>query len=274
VAVVRIDAPDDERLADYRNIPDGELVTRRGLFVAEGRLTVRRLLEESRLRTRSVMVTDAAHAGLDATLAARPDVPVYRVPQAVMDAVAGFNIHRGCLAVGERPAARSWEDLASNARTVVVLEQVGNADNVGGIFRNAVALGADAVLLGPGCADPLYRKAIRTSMGAALLMPFADAAPWPGMLTGLRARGFAVVALTTSAAALLLREAMSRLDGRPAALVLGHEGDGLTNEALDACELHARIPMTLLDSLNVASAAAIALYELGQAGVAVRGGRL
>ena len=260
--VIPIDCANDERLADYRNIPDAELVERRGLFVAEGRLVVRRLLQESPLVARSVMVTDAAAASLGDAADARPDLPVYRVPQAVMDGVAGFNIHRGCLAIGERPPVTAWPALLPGARTVIVIERIGNADNVGGIFRNAMAFGAEAVLLGPACADPLYRKAIRTSMGAALLVPFARAAPWPDALRQLQALGFAVVALTPSADAAPLRHVAAALTGRPIAIVLGHEGEGLTSEALRACDRHARIRMRGFDSLNVACAAAIALYEV------------
>ena len=256
-----IEAEDDQRLADYRNIPDPELVGRRGLFVAEGRLVVRRLLEESRLVARSVMVTGAALASIADALATRPNLPVYRVSQAMMDGVTGFNIHRGCLAIGERPADTPWSAVVTGARTILVLEGIGNPDNVGGIFRNAVAFGVDAVLLGPACADPLYRKAIRTSMGAALLVPFASAEPWPNALRQLQALGFVVVALTPSADARLLHDVAAQCADRPIAIVLGHEGEGLTTEALEACEHRARIPMAGCDSLNVASAAAIALYE-------------
>ena len=273
--VLTIDAADDARLADYQNIPDAALVERRGLFVAEGRLVVRRLLEESRLVARSVMVTDAAFASIADALAARPELPVYRVSQTVMNGVTGFNIHRGCLAMGERPADAPWTVIAGRARTILVLERIANPDNVGGIFRNAIAFGVDAVLLGPACADPLYRKAIRTSMGAALLVPFANAEPWPDALRQLQSLGFAVVALTPSADAPLLHQVVARCADRrvpsgaegPIAVVLGHEGEGLTAEALEACEHRARIPMGLgraatFDSLNVAVAAAIALYEL------------
>jgi tRNA G18 (ribose-2'-O)-methylase SpoU len=236
VPVITVDAADDERIADYRNIPDADLVERRAIFIAEGRLVVTRLLEHSRLVARSLMVTDAALASIAPMLAGRPDLPVYRVAQPVMDQVAGFNIHRGCLAIGERPPRARWNDVVAGARTVLVLERVGNADNVGGMFRNALALGADAVLLGPACADPLYRKAIRTSMGAALLVPFADAEPWPDALRQLRHDGFAVIALTPSPAAPLLHDAVARVNGRRTALVVGHEGEGLTTDALDACE--------------------------------------
>lgn len=260
---VTVDDPRDTRLDDYRNVPDAELVERRGLFVAEGRLVVRRLLAESPLATRSVMVTGTARALLDTVFATRPELPVYVVPQALMNGITGFNIHRGCLAIGERPRPGHWRDVTSGATTIVVLERVANADNIGGVFRNAEAFGAGAVLLDPVSTDPLYRKAIRTSMGAALLVPFARADPWPSALHALRGAGFALVAMTLSVTAATLRECAVELRGRRLAIVLGHEGDGLSAAALDACDYHARIPMASgVDSLNVSSAAAIALYEL------------
>jgi tRNA G18 (ribose-2'-O)-methylase SpoU len=204
-------------------------------------------------------------------LRARPDVPVYVVPPAVMTRVTGFNMHRGCLAAGERPRPAVWTDLVGcggfrlkpEARTLVVLERVANADNVGGVFRNAAALGASAVLLDAASVDPLYRKAIRTSMGAALAVPFARAEPWPDALRTLAGRGFSTVALTPAPAARPLADVIDAIGGtRPVALVLGHEGDGLTPAALDACTHRARIPIGPgVESLNVAAAAAVALYE-------------
>ncbi|MBI3048921.1 MAG: RNA methyltransferase [Acidobacteria bacterium] len=262
VPVITIGDATDRRLDDYRNVPDSELLRRRGLFVAEGRLVVRRLLAERRFLTRSVMVTEAARASLDDVLGARPDVPVYVVPLAVMNGITGFNIHRGCLAIGERPQPTPWTDVVSGARTVVVLERVANADNIGGVFRNAAAFGAGAVLLDAASTDPLYRKSIRTSMGAALTVPFARAEPWPGVLLELGGCGFATVALTPASSAPPIDESMKRLARQPVALVLGHEGEGLTDGALDSCSHRARIPMAPhIDSLNVASAAAVALYE-------------
>ena len=223
---------------------------------------VRRLLTESTLVARSVMLTDTARESMMDVIALRPDVPVYVVPDTVMDGVAGFRVHRGCLAIGEYPSARSWQDVIVVARTVVVLERIANADNVGGIFRCAAAFGVDAVLLDSDTTDPLYRKAIRTSMGAALVVPFARAEHWPAALGELRARGFAVVAMTPAHSAPELNTTATAVADRPIALVLGHEGDGLSGPALAACEFHARIRVTsTVDSLNVAAAAAIALYE-------------
>ena len=263
--IVRVDEPDDPRLAPYRNLPDHRLLTDQGLFMAEGRLVVRRLIEGQRLATRSIMVTDAALVPLRDLLATRPELPVYLVPQAVMNGVTGFNLHRGCLALGERPSQCHWQDLVNQARRVVALERVGDADNVGSVFRSAAAFGVDAVLLEQGCTDPLYRKAIRTSMGAALTIPFAAVEPWPDALRVLAGNGWATLAMTPSARAQTLASIVPAITTRQVVLVMGHEGDGVSAETLDACTHHARIPMSGgVDSLNVAVATAIALYELSR----------
>lgn len=265
--VASIDDPKDPRLEDYRNVPDPELIRRGGIFIAEGRLVVRRLLTDSPLATRSVMVTEPARESLADVVATRPNLPVYLVPPAVMNGITGFNIHRGCLAIGERAPEASWQEIVAGAGVIVVLERVANADNVGGVFRNAAAFGAAGVLLDSVSTDPLYRKAIRTSMGAALVVPFARAEPWPGVLHELGERGFATVAMTPAPWAAPIRRAVDASGQRPVALVVGHEGEGLSRAALDACECHARIPIVSdVDSLNVATAAAIGLYEFRRAG--------
>ena len=270
MAIVRIDDTNDQRLGDYRNIPDRDLLARRGIFVAEGRLVVRRLLE-SPWPTRSVMVTDTAVASIRDLLDRRPTLSVYCVPQSVMNSVVGFDIHRGCLAIGERGSARAWQEVAADARRMVALEAVGNADNVGAVFRASAAFGGDAVLLGPSSVDPLYRKALRTSMGAVLTVPFARAEPWPAALHDLRKGGVALVGLTPSPASRPIREVVADIGSTPVVLVFGHEGDGVTADALAACTHHARIPITeAVDSLNVATAAAIALYELTRTDAVVR----
>jgi tRNA G18 (ribose-2'-O)-methylase SpoU len=263
--VVPVDDPDDPRIADYRNIPDPALLNERRLFAAEGRHVVRRLLAARRLVARSVMVTAPALAALAGDI--DPDaVTVFLVPQAVMNTVAGFNIHRGCLAIGERGEPLEWRSVARHARRLVILERVANADNIGAIFRHAAAFDADAVLLGPGCTDPLYRKSIRTSMAAALTVPFAHATPWPDALRELRADGFFIVGLSPCPAAPAIRDTAGTV-GRPVAVVAGHEGDGLTREAIEACDTLARIPISeSVDSLNVATAVAITLYELSTTG--------
>ena len=268
--VLSIDDAGDPRLADYIGIPDPQLARARGVFVAEGRLVVRRLLA-SRFVTRSVMVTPTALDAVATELGDRNDLPVFVVPPTVMNAVAGFNIHRGCLAIGERPAPVAWDDLAGVRRgppaadVLVALEHVGNADNVGATFRAAAAFAAGGVLLDDGCADPLYRKAIRTSMGAALHVPFATEVPWTEALAGLRRDGWAIVGLTPAPGAAPIREVCTRTPGTGVVLVLGHEGDGITSATAEACTHLARIPMSGgVDSLNVAMAAGVALYEWRQ----------
>ena len=260
MTVVRIESDADERLSDFRNIPDPDLLVRRGLFVAEGRLVVTRLLAGG-LATRALLVTETALASLGDTIGNGP-LPVYVVTHAVMNSVAGFNFHRGCLAIGVRPPARDWRDVVKRARTIVILERVGNVDNVGAIFRNAAAFGVDGVLLQSDCADPLYRKAIRTSMAASLQIPYATV-PWPESLRELSDAGWATIAMTPAADAPRLEQVAAVLTDRPVAIVLGHEGDGLSGEALGACTHRARIQMADgVDSVNVATAAAIAMYEI------------
>lgn len=264
--------PSDPRIGDYRNIPDPELIQQRGIFVAEGRLVVRRLITGGRYPVRSAMVTEAARASLIDLRPARPELTVYVVTPDLMNGITGFNIHRGCLAIGERGPAAAWTDLLStpnsqipNPKLILMLERIANADNVGGIFRNAAAFGVDAVLLDESTTDPLYRKALRTSMGASLSIPFARANSLPGIISELRREGFATVAFTPSATATPLTSVVRAVSGRPAVLVLGHEGEGLSPDTLQACEFHARIvTSSAVDSLNVASAAAIGLHELTQ----------
>ena len=259
--MIRIDSPDDGRLKAFRSVGEPDALVDMGVFVAEGRLVVRRLLQSRRLETRALLVTEAALTSLQDLVAARPSLPVYLVSQAVMSGVTGFNFHRGCLALGVRPPARDWRDVAAHARRLVALERVGNVDNVGGIFRNAAAFGVDGVLLQSDCADPLYRKAIRTSM--ALTVPYARVEGWPQALEDLNRAGWATVAMTPAETAAPLRQVAEAIAGRPVVVVLGHEGDGLTTEALEACSHRAHIPMaTGVDSLNVATAAAVAMYEL------------
>src|SRR5688500_15368012 len=237
------DDPVADRLSDCRAVSYPDLARSRGLFIAEGRLVVRRLLTESTFAPRAVLVTPSAMKAVEDSLLSRPDIAVYIVPKDVMDNVAGFNMHRGCLATGERPPRADWRMCIHGARRAVVLERVGDADNVGAIFRSAAAFDADVVLTGPACADPLYRKAIRTSMGAALTLPFADADPWPGTLRELTAQGWAVAALTPAADAMPLRQFAAATRPSHVASVVGHEGEGLTDIALAASEYRVRIPI-------------------------------
>jgi tRNA G18 (ribose-2'-O)-methylase SpoU len=256
---------DDPRLAEYRNVPDPELLRAHGVFVAEGRQVVRHLLASARFETRSVLVSPAALEGLGDAIEARPALPVFVMPVDRLTALVGFNIHRGCLALGVRPpavSATAWSQATARSTLLVAAERVGNADNLGGLFRNALAFGAGGILLSPGCCDPLYRKAIRVSMGAALRLPYAVDDRWPDGLLALRQRGARVLAMTPRRAARDLDEALASAgQGASVALIVGSEGEGLTEAAMAAADDGVRIPIaTGVDSLNVAAAAAIALH--------------
>jgi tRNA G18 (ribose-2'-O)-methylase SpoU len=264
----RVDSLDDPRLADYRHVPDPELLRRGEVFIAEGRLVVRTLLASSPLRTRSVLLTENAFRALADVIEPRlRETDVFLVDEGVIEALTGLNINRGCLGVGERPARATVARLLVRlpaARLLVVLEQIANADNMGGILRNAVAFGADAVVLGPGCCDPLYRKAIRVSMGAALRVPFCHADDWAADLQAIHSAGFTIAALVTDASADDIARCASTLsaDAR-LALMAGSEGAGLTPEALACADVRLRIPMASgVDSLNVATATGIALHRV------------
>ena len=253
-----VEDPQDPRLADYRDIRDAQRRLRTGTFIAEGRQVVLRLLGTGRYRTRSVLVTPPA---LDAA-----GVRTFLVRLEIVKAIVGLEFHHGCLAVGERGLEPSADAVFAEARTdrVVVLEDLGDASNVGAIFRNALAFDAGAILLSPGTADPLYRKAIRVSAGAAVALPFARLPDWPRDLKRVRDAGYTLVALTPREDAVDITT-LGRDRPRPArlALLLGTEGRGLSPEALAAADLHVRIPMApAMDSLNVATAGAVALQVL------------
>jgi tRNA G18 (ribose-2'-O)-methylase SpoU len=264
VAIERVSGPDDSRLADYRRVSDPELVRRRGLFVAEGRLVVRRLIDDGRHRVRSLLVSDAALESLRPALARLDStVPIYVCAVEDFVGVTGYNIHRGCLALAEPRAAIAVGDLLESATRIVALEDVANPDNVGGVFRNAAAFGFDAVLLSGACCDPLYRKAIRTSMAATLRVPFATLEGWPASLTTVRAHGFTIVALTPNEPAEDVDEFARRLRPGRLALLVGAEGAGLSEAALQLAHGRVRIPIKPeVDSLNLAVATGIAMHRL------------
>jgi tRNA G18 (ribose-2'-O)-methylase SpoU len=258
--------PADSRIADYRALTDVELRTAfeppHGLFIAEGELVLRRAARAG-YRLRSMLV-DVKREDMLADLAAGlPDVPVYTAAPDVLEQVTGFHVHRGILASVHRPPAREPGELLAAARRVVILEDVNTHTNVGAIFRCAAALGMDAVLLSPSCADPLYRRSVRVSMGEVFAVPYARLEPWPGALGLVREAGFTVLAMTPDPGAVSLRELTPDQRDRPA-LLLGAEGPGLSRKALTAADVAVRIPMHHgVDSLNVAAAAAVACYALG-----------
>ena len=269
--ILRIESPDDPRVAEFRDIPDPVLLRQRGAFVAEGRLVVQRLLDASQFHPRALLVTDAALAALEDQLGGTRarDLPIYVTTPNVMRSIGGFDFHRGCLAIGDRPASARVDDLLREGvpqRPLFVLEHIGNADNVGGIFRNAAAFGAAAVVLSPRCCDPLYRKAIRTSMGACLQIPFTRLDDWPDGLKLVRDRGYYLIALTPDRTATPLEHFSVPGGVRGVALLLGSEGAGLSPEVVVAADVAVRISVErTVDSLNVATAAAVALHHFRSA---------
>jgi tRNA G18 (ribose-2'-O)-methylase SpoU len=262
--LIEVEDPADPRLDDYRDLSTADRRPDRpggrGLVIAEGAVVVRRLID-SPYPVRSLLGVHRRLAEL-ATDLAPLDVPAYAADAETMAGVVGFHLNRGVLAVADRATPPDPLALASSAGLVAVAEAVNDHENLGSLFRNAAALGVDAVLLGPRCADPLYRRSVRVSMGHVLRVPFAVLpGEWPGSLDALRAVGLRVVALTPAPDAVPL--AAAGLAGVRTALLLGAEGPGLTPEALAAADVRVRIPMAAgVDSLNVATAAAVAFHEV------------
>jgi tRNA G18 (ribose-2'-O)-methylase SpoU len=255
--IVEIDSPAHEALEPYTAVRERDLVGRDGLFVAEGEVVLRVLVSRGRYTVRSLLLERRRVQAVQDVLDGLPDgVPAYVVPQHVMDRVVGFSIHRGILALGERGPELDPERLVVGAWLVVGLVGLANHDNVGGIFRNAAAFGADAVLLDRETCDPLYRKAIRVSVGAALFVPFARCASAADMLDLLERAGIEPVALTPRG-----EETIDALAPARRALLLGTEGPGLPDFVLDRAR-RVRIDMAPgFDSLNVAVASGIALHQ-------------
>lgn len=260
---------DDRRVADYRDLTDMGWRTvhepRAGLFLAEGEKVIQRAVAAG-CRPRSALMTAKWLPGLESSLAPF-DIDVLVAEEDVLRAVVGFRLHRGALAAFERPQRPSLAQVIGAARTLVVLEDLVDHTNVGLIFRTAAALGVDAAVLSPRCADPLYRRAVKTSMGAVLTLPWTYAQSWPADLARLQEGGFTLAALTPAPEAVDLTD-FSRTANDRVALMLGTEGIGLTPAAMGATDLLLRIPVTSrVDSLNVAAAAAIACYAVGAGAV-------
>jgi tRNA G18 (ribose-2'-O)-methylase SpoU len=267
MTVERVDTPDDPRLAPYRDLRSSDTVRRKGLFVAETRDIVRQLLASRRFGVHSVLLTDTAREAIGDALDARVGFPIYLAPLPVLKAVVGFDFHRGCLALGVRDERSSIDDvLARGARRLVLLEDVSNPDNMGGILRVARGLGAHGTLLSPASGDPLYRKAIRVSMGAALELPWARVSDWDAALVRVRNAGFTLVALDPRDGVDVAALGCGVPVPSRTALLVGTEGAGLRATTRAAADLAIRIPMVRgVDSLNVVTACAIALERLGGA---------
>lgn len=259
--LVEIDDPGDPRLADYRDLRDVELrkhlEAEHGLFLAEGEKVVRRAVEAG-FTPRSYLMAPRWLDGL-ADVLATSDAPCFVVSEALAEEVTGFHVHRGALASLQRRPLPSLDEVLDGARSILVLEDIVDHTNVGAILRSGAALGFDAVLLAPRCADPLYRRSIKVAMGAVFTMPWTRLPDWQDALPSLSARGFTTVALTLADDATGIEEAVVGLD--KVALVLGSEGHGLSSHWERSADRRAIIPMRAgIDSLNVAAATAVACY--------------
>jgi tRNA G18 (ribose-2'-O)-methylase SpoU len=259
--IVAIDDRNDPRIAAFRDIREADLVGREGHFIAEGEVVVRVLLTASRHEAVSLLLAEKRVAALQPEIENLPEsVSVYVAPQEVLDEIAGFPMHRGILALGRRAALPSAEKQLAGLRgraVVLVLFAVANHDNMGGIFRNAAAFGADLVILDSDCCDPLYRKAIRVSAGNVLRVPYAQLDRGADALDLLKSQGFEAIALSPDGASTLA-------ETKPAdrvAILLGAEGPGLPESILRRAKT-VRIPMAAgVDSLNVATASGIVLHH-------------
>lgn len=261
VQLVAVADPDDPRLADYRDLRDVQLrqtlEAEHGLFLAEGEKVVRRAIEAG-CSARSFLMAPRWLDGL-ADVLDRSDAPCFVLAESLAEQVTGFHVHRGALASLHRPPPLSVESVLAGARTVLVLENLVDHTNVGAVFRSGAALGVDAVVLAPRCADPLYRRSIKVGMGAVFTLPWTRVADWADALPALSRAGYTTVALTLADDAVPLEDAVAGLD--KVALVLGSEGHGLSPRWEQSADRRAVIPMRDgIDSLNVAAASAVACY--------------
>ncbi len=262
--ITRLGDPQDERLSPYRNVKERDLVGREGRFIAEGKVVLNVLLANSAFAIESLLVIENRLAGLEGQIRLCPDhVPIYCVTRATMDEIAGFPMHRGILGIGRRENPLSVKALISSlpaTALVIVLCSISNHDNMGSIFRNSAAFEADCIVMDETSCDPLYRKAIRVSVGAALKVPFAREGSIDTIVETLQEAGFTLFALSPSGSI-----SINSVQAAPrTALLLGTEGEGLPLPLLQQLQT-ARIPMSAsFDSLNVATASGIALSRLSR----------
>jgi tRNA G18 (ribose-2'-O)-methylase SpoU len=264
--LIELDDPADPRLADYVALRDVQLrknlEAEYGFFIAEGEKVVRRAVAAG-FTPRSFLMTQRWIEGLSAELAAAGDAPCYVVDEHVAELVTGFHVHRGALASLRRQPLPTVDEVIEGARTIVLLEDIVDHTNVGAIARNAAALGVDAMLLSPRCADPLYRRSIKVAMGAVFTLPWTRVEGWYDALAQLRAAGFTTLALTPDADAQDLAALHRSGESEKLCLILGSEGPGISSRWLAGADRRVRIAMTRdVDSLNVAAAAAVAFYAL------------
>ncbi|WP_291040666.1 RNA methyltransferase [Herbiconiux sp.] len=263
--LVPLDSLDRPELADYANLTDVALrrllEPQGGLYLAESSKVIERAVAAGH-RPRSVLLQQKWLPDLEWLVERFPEVPVFVADDALLEQLTGFAMHRGALASMHRPELPDPRELLRDARTVVVLEDIVDHTNVGAAFRSAAGLGADALLITPRCADPLYRRSVRVSMGTVLQVPWTRIGEWPEAGPLLHEAGFTIAALALGDDSVPLPEFTAALPER-VAIVLGTEGDGLSRRALAAADVRIEIPMLHgVDSLNVAAASAVALYAL------------
>ncbi|TAK69628.1 MAG: RNA methyltransferase [Actinomycetota bacterium] len=263
--VIGVQDRDDPRLSDFTGLTDVAARQRRepadGIFIAEGEKVIARTVAAG-YRVRCVLTEQRWLPGLRNCLG-NSDIDVYVADETLLRSITGYRVHRGALASVARRPLPAVPDLVTGARRLVVLEDLVDHTNVGAVFRSAAALGTDAVVISPQCADPLYRRSIKVSMGASLTLPWTRSTAWPADLDLLRQSGMELLALTPDAAAEPLDAVARELSAMPLALLVGTEGDGLTSATLARCTRRVRIPMAGgIDSLNAAAAAAVACWEL------------
>jgi tRNA G18 (ribose-2'-O)-methylase SpoU len=274
--LIRVDDPDDPRLADYVSLRDVQLRRHlegeHGFFIAEGEKVVRRAVTAG-CRVRSFLMAERWLPGLAEELDTAAHAPCYVVSEDLAEQVTGFHVHRGALAALERPPLRSVEEVLDGARRIVLLEDIVDHANVGAVFRSAAALGMDAVLLSPRCADPLYRRSIKVAMGAVFSLPWTRLDDWYDALPALNRAGFVTIALTPGPDAEDLVEVVERQTNDKVCLILGSEGPGLSSRWLSSASMRAGFAMAHdVDSLNVAAAAALAFFVVTRDGCRGGGG--
>ncbi len=266
--LTHVDDLDDPRLGDYVRLRDVQLRTRleseRGIYLAEGEKVVRRAVEAGH-RPRSFLMAPRWLDGL-ADVLDRWEAPCFVLDEAQIESLTGFHVHRGALAALERPDPMSAADVLAGARRVVVVEDLVDHTNIGAVFRNVAALGFDAVLLSPRCADPLYRRSIKVAMGAVFQLPYARLDDWYGAPDLLRDAGFTTYAMTLAPDAVPITEVATDVDRL--AIVVGGEGHGLSDHWQREADVRVTIPMADgIDSLNVAASVAVACWHLGSQSV-------
>lgn len=264
MSLIHLESADDPRVSDYTRLTDTSLRRLRepaeGMYIAESSKVLRRAIDAGHI-PRSFFLAEKWLPDLQDILDRFPDTSAYVGTPEMLEAITGFHLHRGALAAMQRPVPLELAPLLASSRRIAILEDIVDHTNIGAIFRSAAALGVDAVLVSPRCADPLYRRAIRVSMGTVFQVPWHRLESWPGALAELRAAGFVTAALALRDDSLTLQQLGAQRHEK-LALVLGTEGDGLSSDTISAADVSVRIPMQRgVDSLNVAAASAVAFWE-------------